>query len=464
MKRTLTRSFLILIIVLAFLAGMTILVYRVIANASQWVQRPYNGHVAGDAGLANAGKIFDRNETVLAYSEDGKRFYHEDLDTRLALLHVVGDGSQNISTAVQSVYRMKLLNFNVIWGLGMPDTLRSGRDIQLTIDAGTCRAAYDKLDGRKGGCVVYNYKTGEILCSVSVNTYDPENPPEITPENENDDEYEGVYLDHVLSSAYTPGSIFKLVTSVAAIENISDINERTFHCEKNKRIGEGEIVCTGYHGDIDFKQALAFSCNIAFADLAVELGKENMTRAADSMGFNRSFEVDGNPTAETNYNVDDSTLFQLAWSGVGQHTNLANPMQMAILCGAIANGGVPVKPTLIKNDSWLSKAAGREDVSQYPRMLDESTANQLKDMMRYTVSEHYGDWLFEGLTVCAKTGTAEVGEDKEPNAWIVGFSLDEDAPLAFAVVVENGGYGISAAAPVAAEAMSYAAESLRSHN
>jgi peptidoglycan glycosyltransferase len=81
--------------------------------------------------------------------------------------------------------------------------------------------------------------------------------------------------------------------------------------------------------------------------------------------------------------------------------------------------------------------------------------------MRYTVSDYYGDYLFGGLTVCAKTGTGEVGENKEPNGWMIGYSQDSDAPLAFACVVENSGYGMTYAAPVAEAAMIAAAKSLR---
>ena len=81
--------------------------------------------------------------------------------------------------------------------------------------------------------------------------------------------------------------------------------------------------------------------------------------------------------------------------------------------------------------------------------------------MRYTVRDYYGDSMFEGLTVGAKTGTAEVGEGKAPNGWIVGYSEDEDCPLAFAVVVEEGDYGFYSAGPIARIAMTECAKSLR---
>ena len=86
-------------------------------------------------------------------------------------------------------------------------------------------------------------------------------------------------------------------------------------------------------------------------------------------------------------------------------------------------------------------------------LISSELAEKLDEYMRYDVTNYYGDDLFPTLTVCAKTGTAEVGEDKEPHAWMIGYAQDTDAPLAFAVIVENGGYGFSTAGPVAVSAM-----------
>lgn len=462
MKRTLNRSILTLLLAISFVLGILLLTFRLVTQASSWVQQPFNGHTSGSEGLARAGKILDRNGEVLAQTVDGKRLYNDDYSTRCSLLHVVGDNSLNISTAVQSVYRTDLTGYSLVWGLGVPDSLKQSRDINLTVDAKTCKAAYEALNGRKGACIVYNYKTGEIICSVSNLSYDPADPPKITEDNE--EQYEGVYLNHVMSSSYSPGSIFKIVTSAAAMENIKDLDNKVFHCDGAKDIGGDEITCLSKHGDISFYNAMAYSCNIAYAEMAVEIGKEKMTETATSMGFNKSFRVDKSPTAKTSYDVKNANKNQLAWSGVGQYTVLANPMQMAITCGAIANEGVPVQPYVTDQKSPIFETIGKEigiDTSKdFDRMLSAETANGLKDLMRYTVSDYYGDGFFEGLTVCAKTGTAEVGKDKEPNAWIVGFSLEEQAPLAFAVVVENGGYGISAAGPVAVTALKNATNSL----
>ncbi len=440
------RTILVLIIALSVIFGMGLFVYRIIVHSDEWIQHTYNGHLAGNGGLAEAGIIYDRNGKVLAYSENKLRLYNVDDITRLSTLHVVGDDSMNISSAIQSSYRSHLTGYQFFFGLGLPKSLRRGHDITLTIDADACNTAYYALDGYNGAVVVYNYKTGEVLCSVSTPTYDPLNPPEITEENES--EYDGVYVDKVLAGRYAPGSTFKVVTLACALENIPDVEQEIFSCNGSKKIGGKEVTCMHVHGDLTLKEGLSQSCNIVFAELAERLGKDKMTKTANELGFNVSYEINGTYTAKGNYNVSKANTNDLAWSGIGQYTVEANPMQMAIMCGAIANDGVIVMPDEIRNGVTKLQAG-----STQKRLISAELARKLDEYMRYDVTNYYGDDLFPTLTVCAKTGTAEVGEGKEPHAWMIGYAQDEDAPLAFAVIVENGGYGYSTAGPVAVSAM-----------
>lgn len=453
----------IFILTLGFIGGMAFLAVELILNADAWANQPYNAHISGSGGLEQAGTIYDRNGAVLAQTVDGERYYHDNPSVRRGLLHVVGDNSLNISTAVQSKYRSQLTGYSLIWGLNMPQTLKTSHDINLTVDAQACAAAYDALSayGKKGACVVYNYKTGEVICSVSTFAYDPQAPPEITEENES--EYEGVYLDNVMSSSYTPGSIFKIVTAAAAIENIPDIYDHTWNCSGSEEIGGSDVTCVESHGTINFQEAMAHSCNIVFAELAVELGADKMTETAKKIGINMSFEIDDVNTAKGHFDLSKADKNQLAWSGVGQYNIEVNPMQMAIICGAIANGGKSVTPTFVKGGSGnllslvgLNKSPSRE-------MFRESTAQQLDAIMRYTITDYYGDYLFSGLSVCAKTGTAEVGEDKNPNGWMVGYSQDDDCPLAFACVVEDSGFGFQYACPVLQAAVAQSAVAVRGY-
>lgn len=454
MKKTLQRSNWVLFVGLAVIVGLCVFIVRITINADQWIQHTYNGHLAGSNGLANAGTIYDREGIVLAYTQDNQRLYSDDYTTRLSTLHIVGDDSLNISSAIQSSYRSHLTGFSYFWGMGLPKSINKGNDITLNIYADACNAAYNALNGQNGAVVVYNYKNGEVLCSVSTPGYDPMNPPEITEENEQ--EYDGVYVDKTLAGVYAPGSTFKIVTTAAALEYIPDIESRTFTCNGSIQVGDDKITCMDNHGEITMKEGFAKSCNIVFAELSIELGKNKMTAMSNKMGFNSKYVVNGTNTAKSNFDVTKADENQLGWAGIGQYTVEANPMQMAIMCGAIANGGTTVAPQEI-NNSLLN------GFSMPIKLIESDIAEKLDEYMRYAVTDYYGDGMFPSLNVCAKTGTAEVGNDKEPHAWFVGYSQDEDVPLAFAVIVENGGYGYSTAGPVAVAAMEECAAKIRGY-
>ena len=461
MKRIMSRSFIVFFVAIAFFGGVCFLAFRLVTNSSDWAHQPYNAHIIYENALSNAGKITDRHGEVLAQTNDeDERVYHTDKDTRCALLHVVGDDTVNISTAVQSMFRGDLSGYSMLWGFGIPESMRGSSDMQLTVDAKACTQVYKAFGDKKGACVVYNYKTGEVLIDVSAPTYDPENPPEITEENAS--QYEGVYLDNAISSTYTPGSIFKIVTAACAIENIPDINNRVFTCTGSCEIGGNKITCDGVHGDINFADSFKYSCNISFAQLAVELGGDKMTKTAESMGFNQKYDINGIPVASSVYDLDSDNYYgdnQLGWSGIGQFEDLSNPMHMAIMCGAIANAGTPATPYLFMDTTSFGRF-GLESSTEIGQMLDSDVAVQVGELMRSAGTYYYEarGLDFAGLTACAKTGTAEVW-GKKPNGWIVGYIEDENHPYAFAVVVEEGNYGIESAGPIAQTAIRALVES-----
>ena len=410
---------------------------------------PTNGHLSDSDGLDKAGTITDRNGVVLAESRDGKRIYNEDQSIRCACLPVIGDNSVNNSTAIQTVYRPELSGYNFIFGLGLPDEIKSGQDIQLTIDSKMQKAAYEALGGSKGAVVVYNYKTGELLCLASTPTYDPYDKTEDINTNP---AYEGAYLNRAISSAYPPGSTFKLVTAAAALEYIDNAEHREYECEGSTEIGGKIINCYEISGHIEMKEALMTSCNGYFAHLAVDLGKSKMTDQATKMGFNSSFEFDGITTGKSVYDVSKADENELAWSGVGQYQVLETPINMAMRSAAIANGGSPMKPFLIKNMSaafgaWMPDRSSSKGSS----MMSSSEAEKLTEMMDYTVANYYGKASFPvELDVCAKTGTAEISDGgSDAHAWVTGFTKSEEHPYAFAVIVENGNSGYQVAIPVA---------------
>ena len=214
------RSVVLYILLAAFIGGFGYLCFKVFTNGSTWVTQAYNGHIYADDATAVTGDIYDRNGNLLATTVDGERVYSDDESVRYALLHTVGDSSGYIGTSVQALLRSKLMGYNIITGLNRTPFQDLGlNNMTLTVDANVCATAYNALGGKKGAVLVYNYKTGEIICKVSAPSYDPGAVPDDLTDN---DDYDGVFVDNTVSSSYTPGSIFKIVTAACAIENLSD--------------------------------------------------------------------------------------------------------------------------------------------------------------------------------------------------------------------------------------------------
>ena len=426
MKRVTHRSYAALLLAIALLLGTGIYVWRFATRGRDWVNFRANENVY-QAGSLAVGTVTDRNGMILADVEDGNRVWSDDWAARIACLHAVGDESGNIGTGALTAFADQLAGYSVLSGAG-----GAGGTLTLSIDAELNKTAYSALGGRKGAVLVSDYTTGEVLCMVSSPSYDPATGFDI-----NDSYYDGVWLNRCLSAAYTPGSVFKLVTMAAAIEHIDGLSRRTFHCEGSVTVDGNEITCTAVHGDQTVEQALANSCNCAFAELSLELGGRRLKEYADKLGLTEQLRLSGVHTAAGNFDAGAKGSADLAWSGIGQYTDLVCPAALLRYASAIANGGVAKGPVLL---------AGARAPSA--RLLDSDTADTLKAMMSYNVAWGYGTWNFPGLNLCAKTGTAEVG-DGTSHAWFAGFLDDPDHPYAFVVVIENGGGGLRNAAPVA---------------
>ena len=458
MKTTGARSLILYILGLGFIFGLSVFLYGMVTEGGGWALQPFNKHLTSGSQLSYGGSILDRNNVVLAKSENGARVYNGDETIRRAMLHAVGDTRGYISTGIQYNYRAELSGYNMITGLTSPTGKSTGSDIRLTLDSSLSKLALQKLGTRNGAVAVYNYKTGEMLCMVSTPNFDPANPPKDL-DTDKTGKYNGVYLNKVLSSSYTPGSIFKLVTSAAAVQTFPDLDSRTWNCTGSITINGNKITDIAAYGKLNFKNALAKSSNVAFAQIAIELGSKKMTDMANAMGFNRSFDLDGITTSKSVYNVTGAQENELGWSGVGQYTDLTNPYHMMLLMGAIANGGTPAEPYVIDRITTQFGLTTRTGSTRKgSQLLLPATAARLKTYMRYDVTNAYGDGLFPGLAVCAKTGTAEVGGGKNPNGWMVGFSSNTDTPLAFAIVVENSRTGIGSAGQIASAVMAAAAK------
>ena len=445
MRTTGFRSMVLYLLLACFVGGVVYLGVNLFLHGGQWAMQPYNGHIS-----SSLGNISDRNGNVLATSTEEGRTYSDSETVRRALLHTVGDPYGYISTSVEYTMRDKLTGYNLITGLNDTIFNRMGSDIALTVDQNACAAAYNALGGKNGAVLVYNYQTGEILVKVSAPGFDPAYIPEDLETNE---AYKGVYLDNTLSSSFTPGSIFKIVTAAAAMEQWPDTwSQWTHTCTGSENIGGSDVTCLygAAHGDQDMFSAMGNSCNVFFASLATEIGAQALQAKAEEMGFGREFSLGSVPTAESEIDLSAANQNQLAWAGVGQYTVLSNPYHMMVLMGAIANGGEYVQPRLTQESQLFSGLLPGEDRT----LVTAAEAQNLTQLLRGDVENYYGDWLFPtGMNVCAKTGTGEVGEGKAPNCWMVGFCDSVDYPYAFTILVEEGTGGIESAGSVASAVM-----------
>ncbi|QOX62080.1 penicillin-binding protein [Anoxybacterium hadale] len=460
MKILTKRAFGLLLLVLILLLGLTVFTFRYVKDARTWAQYPTNKHLFQNGQLLSTGEIRDRNDEILYKAENGVQRFHSSETIRKALMHTTGDSYGNVATSVQVAFGDKLSGWGPVNGAYRFNDSSFGSNLKLTLDAELCAEAYQALKGRKGTVGVYNYKTGELLCMVSSPTFDPENHPDVAA---NPEKYEGVYLNRLISAAYTPGSVFKLVTAAAAIDKLPDYSNRVFHCEGEKLIDGDKVTCPSPHGDVTLTQALAVSCNIAFAEISLELGGDTLQNYAEKAGFNGNLEIDGIKAAKGKINTAGAKGGDLAWAGIGQYNDTANPLTFMAYMGSIANQGIRVSPRLIDKNSGILKLL--PDLGpEKKRILNKATADTLKAMMRNNVTEEYGEKNYKGLELCAKSGTAQVGGDKAPHSWFAGFMDRQDCPLAFVVVVENGGAGSKVAGAVAAKVLKAAAERMVSDN
>lgn len=431
MKRIKRRAAAVLVVAALVLAGVGVFLFRLARDGDDWAMYRANTSIY-ENGLLRSGTLTDRNGLVLARAEKGEHTYADSAAVRRASLHVVGDFEGYIGTGALSVFAPELTGYS--WWQG---TTGEGGVVRLSIDANLQTAAYNALNGRNGAVVVLNYETGEILAMVSAPNYDPAYGA--------DESLEGVYLNRATHGAYTPGSVFKLVTLAAAVDNIPDLMERRFTCRQYLTVGADTVTCTGYHGEQTVEQALANSCNWVFGELALELGADTLAEYAQKLGLAGKLELDGMNTAAGRFDKAEAGTAHLAWSGIGQHNDLTTPYAVARMCAAIARGGTVQEPTLLKGGDNGEK-----------RLLSEETAKAVGEMMHYTVTDHYGQSRFPGLDLCAKSGTAEIG-DGTSHAWFAGY-LQSGAPLAFAVVIERGGGGLSQAGTAANTILQTASE------
>ena len=441
MNRIAGRSGIALLLVLVLIGGLVFFVGEYFLEADDWINAAGSPHVY-NGGNIGCGVVLDREgELLLDISEE--RIYPDSLALRKSVIHWLGDREGNISAPALPNYSDALSGFDLFNGIY--SFSGTGGEAVLTLSARAQIAAMEALDGYKGTVAVYNYKTGEILCAVSAPAYDPDDVPDIL--GEDSAEYEGAYLNRFTQVSYVPGSIFKILTTAAALESIPGIEDRTFICDGVLYVDGNEVTCGREHGEQTLSEAMTNSCNCAYAQIALLLGADTLEEYVDQFELTKSIQFDGITTEEGYFDLQNATDPEIAWSAIGQHHDAVNPCRFLTFMGMIAGGGSAAEPYLVEEVSAGGSTTYSAKTRTTGRLMTSATAEKLQDLMRNNVTDSYGDENFPGLTVCAKSGTAEMGEGQD-NAMFAGFLLDEEYPLAFFAAVEDGGYGRYTCVPI----------------
>jgi len=365
---------------------------------------------------------------------------------------------------------------NDLLGTGGALTLRSlgnrllgahkrGNSVVMTSDSRLQRTASEALGGNIGAVVAMDPSTGKVLAMVTSPTFDP-NVAVPGKANNTQAQWDALNADpnrplfnRATSGLYPPGSSFKVVTGAAALDQ-GVVTPSSPYQDTGKFVVDGYPIYNFNHktfGNVTFQQALVVSSNIAFAQIGLMLGAPALVQYSELFGFNHLTGFDL-PTAISHIQPANSmNKVELASASFGQGQDLATPLQMAMVASTIANGGVLMQPYLVDQvRDYNGKVIQQNQPRQLRRVVDAATAQTLTDIMVQVVAKGTGTAArIDGVEVAGKTGTAEVAGG-EPQAWFICFAPARNPKIAVAVVVEHGGEGGVAAAPIARKVMQQA--------
>jgi peptidoglycan glycosyltransferase len=478
----------------AFLALFVILFaqsnYIQVFAAKRLSTNPANTRLLLEEFATDRGEILARDQrTVLARSEatTGKfkylRIYPQGaLYGHITGYHSVIQGRSDLESSMNewlSGRAAELLPQNLVDEILGRD--KRGATVVTTIDARLQKVAKQALGTLPGGVVAMDPRTGEILAMVANPSYDPSvlashnlDAVRQAAAKLNRDPAKPL-LSRASQELFPPGSTFKLVTAAAALENGMNPNTtfpnpaeldlpQTTHNLSNF----GGEHCLGGAPELTLAQALEVSCNVVFGEVGLRLGAAKLVDQAQKFGFDEHVPFDI-PFAEGQIPPADEfkeALPALAFSAIGQQSVAANPLQMALVAGAIANQGVEMRPRLVRE---IRDPSGRIvktfEPTPYGQPISARTASELTAMMVAVVESGTATAAqIPGIRVAGKTGTAQ-NASGNPHAWFVSFAPANNPQIVVAVVVLNGGSlgseatGGRVAAPVAKAVMEAALRS-----
>jgi len=348
---------------------------------------------------------------------------------------------------------------------------RKGATVQLTLDSNAQNTAWNMLQasGKAGAVVALNPQTGAILAMASYPSYDPNQLAVLDgPQLDNNDKKllqdpNQPLLNRATDATYPPGSTFKIVTSSAAFtqgaspSTVVDAPTSLQLPQSTARlINDNGEVCGPGNGKATIITAFTLSCNTAFANIGMQLGSPTLKSMAEKYGMNDPNLKIPAPVAQNNFPLEPDKA-TTALSAIGQKDDTVTPLQEAMFSAAIANNGTLMKPYLVNQvqaaDLSIVDSAAPTALSQ---PVSPAVADQIKQMMVSVVNSPNGTAAafknaIPGVQIAGKTGTAQNGINNNGlnDAVFTCFASSGNRSMAVGVIIQGGGYGAAAAAPIA---------------
>lgn len=467
MNRSIRRLYLTLAAGFGLL--MLMLGWWQVVAADDLRDRPGNEQTAQAERLVDRGRILSADGVVLAASRavrvKGQKVFERLYPQGDLAAQTVGYTTEGAKTGLERTYDRYLSgSFGtepLLQRLNLSE--KEGANVQIGLDTRVQAVAQQQLAGGRGAVVALDPRTGTVLAMASAPTFDLQLAVDdfaaIPDEG-------GPLLNRAVQGLYAPGSTFKVVTASEALESGLYTPDSEFPGGSSYDTPGGPIRNFGgaSFGPHTLTTALTFSINTTFAEIGDALGAERMGEIMTAYGFGERPPVDLPEVAVSgrrrggevlpNDDPDEDT----ARLAIGQEQLAVTPVQMAMVAGAVANGGTAMAPRLmtriVDRGGALVQRGQPEELGQ---VLSPSNAAELAAMMEDVVREGTGTRAAlsgVGVTVAGKTGTAESDDPGRNQAWFIGFAPAEDPQVAVAVVIEDtSSTGGEAAAPVAAAVM-----------
>lgn len=350
-----------------------------------------------------------------------------------------------------------------------------GSDLWLTLDASLQAVAESLLTalGKSGAIVALNPQNGEVLTIASKPDYNPallEGSTDASTWNALVKDPKNPLFNRVTQTRYPPGSTYKMISAIAALEEKIITPSTVFGCSGHFKFGNKDFLCHGGkgHGALDVTRAIQYSCNSFFYQLVLRIGLDRWAKYSAMFGFGEKTGLDiadelSPPLPTREYFNKRYGPYKVGWHdgflvnlGIGQGDIGATPIQMARYVAALANAGTLVQPHLLK--AYRDKQTGEMKTLEFEKKslpISASTFEIVRNGMRLCVANGTGKAAqIDGIEVAGKTGTAQ-NPHGDDHAWFIGFAPYQNPTIAVCVLVENAGFGGQVAAPIAGKVMAH---------